>query len=228
MLVSHGREILVQAEPGADTASLRCFLLWQALRIVMQQRGMLVIRGSAVALHGRALLLAGLPGSGTSTLAAALLRRASGRCATMSARVSCRREDPHASAQASNACCCGPTPWKPSARAARHRPDCARLPSAGSSFRRAVHPIAALSSPTSAWCIAAPRPRVPVTRSSVWTPSTRSYRAAIGQATWTTQGSTLRHFETPRNSPIGVGSIASTVPPDSPRSSMSWKRSSTA
>ncbi len=75
VLVSHGREILVQAEPGADAASLRCLVLWQALRIVMQQRGMLVLRGSAVALRGRALVLAGPPGSGTSTLAAALLRQ---------------------------------------------------------------------------------------------------------------------------------------------------------
>lgn len=71
-LISAGREILIDREPGSDDASVRGFLLDLAIGAILQQRGRLTLHASAVARQGKGIVLAGGSGLGKSTLAAGL------------------------------------------------------------------------------------------------------------------------------------------------------------
>ena len=68
--VRRGREIVVAAEPGADSIFLRVCLLGPALAALLHQRGLLVLHGSALKMNGEGVAFLGGKGWGKSTLAA--------------------------------------------------------------------------------------------------------------------------------------------------------------
>jgi hypothetical protein len=72
-LVREGREIVVAPEAGTDERDVRLSLLGPVLAVLLHQRGLLVLHGSAVALGDVAVGMLGHAGAGKSTLAAAFL-----------------------------------------------------------------------------------------------------------------------------------------------------------
>ena len=74
-LLSAGRTVVVEAEPGADPDDIPAFLIGTVLGILLHQRGQIVLHASAVAVNGKAILFCGRSGAGKSTLAAALAQR---------------------------------------------------------------------------------------------------------------------------------------------------------
>ena len=74
-LAVEGRRIEVQPVPGVEASDVRAFLLTVPLGAVLQQRGDLVLHGSAVLVEGEAVVFLGRSGMGKSTLAGALARR---------------------------------------------------------------------------------------------------------------------------------------------------------
>jgi hypothetical protein len=74
-LLSNGREITFEAEPGADAGDIPLYLLGTAYGILLHQREQIVLHASAVRVNGKAILFCGPSGAGKSTLAAALAQR---------------------------------------------------------------------------------------------------------------------------------------------------------
>jgi len=74
-LVTGGREIVVDVEPGADASAVRLYLLGTAMGALMMQRGHLVLHGNAFRVGDAAAVVVGRSGAGKSTLAAELQRR---------------------------------------------------------------------------------------------------------------------------------------------------------
>lgn len=74
-LVSAGREILIDPEPGIDEDSLRVFLLGSGFGALLFQRGYLVLHGNAIQIGNQCMVCVGHSGAGKSTLAASFLRR---------------------------------------------------------------------------------------------------------------------------------------------------------
>ena len=74
-LVRDGREIVVDADPDADPAAVRLYLLGTAMGALMMQRGHLVLHGNAFRVGDSAAVVVGRSGAGKSTLAAELQRR---------------------------------------------------------------------------------------------------------------------------------------------------------
>ncbi|MGH6835911.1 MAG: HPr kinase/phosphorylase [Methylocella sp.] len=77
-LITAGRDVAVETEPGATDRDAAGFVLGAAFGILLYQRGALVVHGAAVAKDGRAVAICGASGAGKSTLAAALCQ---GGCA---------------------------------------------------------------------------------------------------------------------------------------------------
>lgn len=74
--VRGGREITVEARPGADPGLVRLYLLGSALGMALHQRGMLVLHGATVESGpGEAAMFVGDSGEGKSTLAAVMAAR---------------------------------------------------------------------------------------------------------------------------------------------------------
>ena len=73
-----GREIVVDPVPGVEEALLRLVILGPVLGALLQQRGQLVLHGSAVAIADGAVAFLGDKGWGKSTVAAALYSRGYG------------------------------------------------------------------------------------------------------------------------------------------------------
>jgi hypothetical protein len=71
-LVTKGHAITVEVEPGAVEDDVSGFVLGTAFGMLLHQRGLLVLHGSAVAKNGQAIAICGESGAGKSTLAAAL------------------------------------------------------------------------------------------------------------------------------------------------------------
>ncbi|ASR49999.1 serine kinase [Paenibacillus kribbensis] len=69
--VREGREIEVCPYPGADMDTVRLFLLGSCMGVLLMQRRILPIHGSAVVIGGKAYAFMGESGTGKSTLAAA-------------------------------------------------------------------------------------------------------------------------------------------------------------
>jgi hypothetical protein len=67
-----GCEILVHPAPGADERLVRLFLLGAVMAALLQQRGCLILHGSAVGVRGSSVGFLGGCGWGKSTLAGAL------------------------------------------------------------------------------------------------------------------------------------------------------------
>ncbi|SOD81975.1 phosphoenolpyruvate carboxykinase (ATP) [Spirosoma fluviale] len=68
--VSGGNEIIYQ-NLGTDEGTLRLFLLSEAIGLLLYQRGLFLLHGSAVKLGSAASVFVGVPGAGKSTTAAA-------------------------------------------------------------------------------------------------------------------------------------------------------------
>lgn len=75
LLISGGRDIAVELEPGAEAGDAQVYLLGTGFGVLQLQRGRMVLHASAVAVGDAAALFAGPSGGGKSTLAAALNRR---------------------------------------------------------------------------------------------------------------------------------------------------------
>lgn len=74
LLITRGREIAIELEPGATEHDASAYVLGTAFGILLHQRGALVLHGAAVARNGEAIAICGHSGAGKSTLAAALCR----------------------------------------------------------------------------------------------------------------------------------------------------------
>jgi hypothetical protein len=74
-LLSDGRDIAFEAEPGADDGDIPIFILGTAFGILLHQREQIVLHASAVRVNRSAILFCGPSGAGKSTLAAALAQR---------------------------------------------------------------------------------------------------------------------------------------------------------
>jgi hypothetical protein len=74
-LLSNGRSIVFEAEPGADASDIPIFIIGTVFGILLHQREQIVLHASAVRVNGKAILFCGRSGSGKSTLAAALAQR---------------------------------------------------------------------------------------------------------------------------------------------------------
>jgi hypothetical protein len=70
--VRGGCEILVDAVPGVEARVLRLFILGCAIGLLLDQRGLLVLHASAVAIQNEVILFIGDSGAGKSTMAAAM------------------------------------------------------------------------------------------------------------------------------------------------------------
>ena len=73
--IQDGRQITIDAAPDAAADPVRLFLYNSVFGVVLQQRGLLVLHGSAVATDQGAILFLGASASGKSTLAAEFARR---------------------------------------------------------------------------------------------------------------------------------------------------------
>jgi len=69
--IFQGREIVIDPDPDADERTLRLCLLGPVLALALQQKGRLILHGSAIAIAGRAIGFLGSHGWGKSTVAAA-------------------------------------------------------------------------------------------------------------------------------------------------------------
>jgi hypothetical protein len=74
-LVRDGREILIDRAPGASDDDVRLFLQGSAFGALLQQRGLLALHASAVAVGEGAVAFMGPSGIGKSTLATAFHQR---------------------------------------------------------------------------------------------------------------------------------------------------------
>ncbi len=74
-LVDHGREVVVEPEPGALPLDVRAYLLGTIFVVLCQQRGLLPLHASAVTSRGRVVAFLGRSGQGKSSLAAHLAQR---------------------------------------------------------------------------------------------------------------------------------------------------------
>ncbi|CAM4186095.1 aldolase [Paenibacillus xylanexedens] len=74
-LMEQGKRIVVSPIPGADEKKVRLFILGTCMAVIMMQRGILPLHGSAVVIDGWAYAFVGHSGAGKSTLSAALASR---------------------------------------------------------------------------------------------------------------------------------------------------------
>ncbi len=68
-----GRELAVSVAPNADLDKVRLYVLGTCMGIVLMQRKVLPLHGSAIAVDGKAYAIVGMSGAGKSTLAAHLV-----------------------------------------------------------------------------------------------------------------------------------------------------------
>ncbi len=73
--IRQGREIAYETFAGYDPGELALHLIGTCFTVLLQQRGYLVLHGSAISVHDRAVLFCGASGAGKSTLAAMLCQR---------------------------------------------------------------------------------------------------------------------------------------------------------
>lgn len=69
-LIREGREVVIEAAPGASERNLRLFLLGSAFGALLHQRGLLPLHANVIDMGGRAVAFSGHSGAGKSTIAA--------------------------------------------------------------------------------------------------------------------------------------------------------------
>lgn len=74
-LIENGNEIVVSPYEGADEDQLRLYLLGTCMGVILQQRKILPLHGSVIAIDGKAYAFVGDSGAGKSTLASAFLTK---------------------------------------------------------------------------------------------------------------------------------------------------------
>jgi hypothetical protein len=74
-LLSGGREIIFETEPGTPPTDCAAYLLGSIFGALLHQRRLIVMHASAVQADGKAVMFCGRSGLGKSTLAAALSQR---------------------------------------------------------------------------------------------------------------------------------------------------------
>ena len=74
-VVRGGREIVFQTAGDLEASWFRQFLLGPVMGVLLHQRGLLVLHGSAIEIDGNAVAIVGLKGQGKSTTAAGLHQR---------------------------------------------------------------------------------------------------------------------------------------------------------
>jgi len=72
--VTNGTSVVVQPW-SSDLGEVRVYILGLVMGVIIQQRGIMALHGSAVVLNGQAVIFAGISGAGKSTMAAALRNR---------------------------------------------------------------------------------------------------------------------------------------------------------
>lgn len=72
ILASSGSTLDLDPEPGVSAEEVLPFLLGTGWGAILNQRGYMTLRASAVAMHGSAIAICGASGAGKSTIAAAL------------------------------------------------------------------------------------------------------------------------------------------------------------
>jgi len=73
--IGHGREIRIYRHPSGDERRIRLYVLGTCMGVVLMQRRIFPLHGSAVVIDGEAYAFVGESGAGKSTLAAAFLQR---------------------------------------------------------------------------------------------------------------------------------------------------------
>jgi hypothetical protein len=74
LCIQDGNSIIVTPLDGYDESKIRLYLLGTCMGIILLQRGILPLHGSAVAIEGKAYAFVGNSGAGKSTLASTLLK----------------------------------------------------------------------------------------------------------------------------------------------------------
>lgn len=74
-LICNGHKLIIERSPHAEDEAVRLFLLGSVLGALLQQRGVLVLHGSAIVVNGRAVVFLGHSGMGKSTLSAAFSKK---------------------------------------------------------------------------------------------------------------------------------------------------------
>lgn len=70
--VSKGKRVVIEPFEGICSAKIGMVILTSVMSVLILQRGLLPIHGSALMINGRCIIIAGEPGAGKSTLAFAL------------------------------------------------------------------------------------------------------------------------------------------------------------
>ncbi|MFC5773371.1 aldolase [Ectobacillus antri] len=73
--IAAGKEIIIYPVEGADEGLLRLYVLGTCMGVILMQRRILPLHGSAVVIEGKAYAFIGESGAGKSTLASTLLQR---------------------------------------------------------------------------------------------------------------------------------------------------------
>lgn len=73
--IQDGRSILVSPRAGSDVDKIRLYILGTCMGILLMQKRILPLHGSAIAIDGKAYAFVGDSGAGKSTLATLLLRQ---------------------------------------------------------------------------------------------------------------------------------------------------------
>ncbi|WLR49149.1 aldolase [Halobacillus litoralis] len=74
-LIRNGNEILFTPLPGSVRSHVRLYILGSCMGIILMQRKILPLHGSAISIDGNAYAIVGDSGAGKSTLASAFLKR---------------------------------------------------------------------------------------------------------------------------------------------------------
>lgn len=72
--IQDGEKIVISPFKGADEGAIRLFILGSCLGVILLQRKLFPLHGSAVAIHGKAYAFIGESGAGKSTLASELIK----------------------------------------------------------------------------------------------------------------------------------------------------------
>ena len=74
-LIEDGKSIIIEPYEGVTDVEIRLYLLGSAFGVLMHQRGLLPVHGSAIIHQQKAILFCGRPGIGKSTLAAGFIKK---------------------------------------------------------------------------------------------------------------------------------------------------------